>query len=176
MKLKNILMLMALTLGTFTFVACGDDDEEQTGVVSAEQAAINKKVVGTYTGWTHLTTNYIDKNYADDTIELKQEKDGTLTAVFTDKTWGTATIKGCAVHLISSNSTSAYSMEPGKGEFAMYNPRNNTTQTFPCELAAGLISFDKDFMAASIVADMSSVEGGHGKMTFVFTTGEMPLE
>ena len=130
-------------------------------------------VVGTYTGWSKLTTNLIpEKVYPDDILELTQDEDGTLTAVFKNKTWGTATCKGINTTLTISDDVTLYVLHEGKGDFVMFNPRDNTTQTFPCELTAGYVHLEGGNMAASIIADMTSVEGGHGKMYFYFQTGE----
>ena len=78
MKLKNIFMLLALAMGTFIFVACGDDEEQQPQD-KGQVSQATKEVVGIYTGWTHLKTNFIDKNYDSDTLSLDITDDGILT-------------------------------------------------------------------------------------------------
>lgn len=170
MKLKNIFMLLALTLGTFAFVACGDDDDDAPQKKARE---VNKEVVGTYAGWTHLTTSYINKNYDKDTITLALADDGLLVLTFKDATWGTATIKGVQATKLEGNR--GYKLEDADGSFVMNNPRDpeNPTQTFPCELDDATISADKTQMTAVIEANMAI---GHGEMTFTFQTGEMPTE
>lgn len=170
MKLKNIFMLMALTLGAFTFVACGDDDEptpQDQGTISEA----NKAVVGVYEGWTNLVTTYLNKNYANDTFTLALSDGGSLVATFTDAVWGTATITG----IQASKTDTGYKLEHGEGSFVMNNPRDpeNPTQTFACKLESATISADKTQLTAVISAHM---EVGHGDMTFTFQTGEMPTD
>lgn len=168
MKLKNIFMLMALTLGAFTFVACGDDDEptpQDQGTISEA----NKAVVGVYEGWTHLTTAYIDRNYANDTFVLALSDGGTLTATFQDATWGTATITG--IQATDENADGLYELQGGEGSFVMNNIRTGKTETFFCKLENAVVNPKAHEMSAVISAYM---EVGHGNMTFAFQTGEMP--
>ena len=175
MKLKNIFMLLALTLGTFAFVACGDDDDDAPQKKASE---VNKEVVGTYAGWTQLQTAFIPSatnpgRYANDTFTLALADDGSLVATFTDAIWGTATIKG--VQATKLEGGKGYKLEDADGTFVMNNPRDpeNPTQTFPCELDDATISADKTQLTAVIEANMPM---GHGEMTFTFQTGEMPTE
>lgn len=175
MKLKNIFMLLALTLGTFAFVACGDDDDAAPPKKASE---FNKEVVGTYQGWTQLRSAIIPSatnpgRYANDTITLALADDGSLVATFTDATWGTATIKG--VQATKLEGGKGYKLEDADGSFVMNNPRDpeNPTQTFACELDDATISADKTQMTAVIETNMPM---GHGEMTFTFQTGEMPTE
>jgi len=172
MKLKNIFMLLALAMGTFTFVACGDDEEQQPQD-QGQVSQATKEVVGTYTGWTHLKTNFIDKNYDNDTISLAITDDGTLMATYKNKTWGTATITGIKASKIEAGE--GYKLEEGEGSFVMNNPRDNSTQEFSCKLDHATISADKKQMLAVIIANMTTA-GAHGEMTYTFQTGEMPTE
>ena len=171
MKLKNIFMLIALTLGAFTLVACGDD--EPTPQDQGQTSEENKAVVGIYTGWTNLTTTYLNRNYANDTITLALTDGGSLIATFTDAIWGIATITGIQASIIEDGK--GYKLEHGEGTFVMNNPRDpeHPTQEFSCKLESGTINADKTQMTAVISAYM---EGGHGLMTFTFHTGEMPTE
>ena len=163
MKLNKLYLLLVLIMGAFAFAACGDDEEQQPQ--DQEQVSeANKEVVGTYTGWTHLTTKFIDKIYNGDTFTLKLEEDGTLTGIFVNKIWGTATLKGITA-------TKGYKLEHGGGSFVMNDPRDNTTQEFSCWLDFALISADRKQMTAVIIANMD-MTGAHGEMTFTFQTGE----
>ena len=168
MKLKNIFMLLALTLGTFAFVACGDDDDVTPQKKASE---VNKKVVGTYQGWTRLTTNFINKNYTNDTFTLALADDGSLEATFTDATWGTATITG--IQATDENADAQFELKGGEGSFVMNDIRNGGTQTFSCKLESATVNPKDQQMTAVISAHM---EVGHGDMTFTFQTGEMPTE
>ena len=194
MKLKNIILLSVLALGTLTFVACGDDDDvtptnpnaqESTPVdtTATEQTPdsttikdnnANKKVVGTYIGYTALTTNMINKVYEGDTLTLALSDQETLTATFKNKVWGIATIMGIKAQSMEGKDA-GYILEGGEGQFVMNNPRDNSTQTFYCKLDSALINADKTQMIAVIKANMD-VAGAHGEMTFTFRTGEMPSE
>jgi len=193
MKLKNIFMLLALAMGTCAFVACGDDEvnpsdnkpgnEQPTDSIDNGQptdsispaAPTAMQVLGTYTGWTHLETTYLSRNYANDTltISLMEEEmqigSTMLQLTFTDKTWGVATIKGA----VAVPSDEGYVIAKGSGFFVTFNPRDNTTQEIPCHLEHATLSSDKTQLTAVIIAHM---EEGHGNMTFTFQTGEMPTE
>lgn len=172
MKLKNLFPLLALMLGAFTFTACGDDDEP-TPQDKGQGSEANKEVVGTYEGWTHLTTAYISRNYANDTFVLTLNDDGTLVGTFTDAVWGVATITGIQASKIEAGE--GYKLENGEGTFVMNNPRDpeNPTQDITCKLENGTLSSDKTQMTVVISAYM---EVGHGDMTFTFQTGEMPSD
>ena len=172
MKLKTILMLLALMMGAFTFVACGEDDEQQPQD-QGKTSETNKEVVGTYKGWTHLTTNFIDKVYDEDTLSLAVADDGTLMATFKNKIWGTATINGIQSSKIAAGE--GFKLENGEGSFVMNNPRDSSTQEFSCKLDYATISADKTQMTAVIIANMTTA-GAHGEMTFTFQTGDMPTE
>ena len=173
MKLKNIFMLMALTLGAFTFVACGDDDEptpQDQGTISEA----NKAVVGVYEGWTQLKTAYIPSEtnpgrYANDTFTLALSDGGSLVATFTDAIWGTATITG--IQATDENADGLYELQGGEGSFVMNNIRTGETETFSCKLENAVVNPKAHEMSAVISAYM---EVGHGNMTFAFQTGEMP--
>ena len=172
MKQKKIFLLLALLVGAFTFVACGDDDDsvpepQDKGTVSEA----NKAVVGVYEGWTHLTTNFINKNYANDTITLAVGDGGTLVATFTDVTWGTATITG--IQATDENADGLYELQGGEGLFVMNNIRTGQTETFSCKLENATVNPKDQQLTAVISAYM---EVGHGNMTFAFQTGEMPTE
>ena len=167
MKIKNIFALFALMLGMSLLTACGDDEE------ATPQNTVNQEVVGTYSGWSHLTTNFLNKNYADNTIALALAEDGTLTATYKNQVWGVATIKGInASHDAEAN---GYQLAGGEGSFVMNNPRDNSTQEFSCNLQNGTISADKKEMKVVILANMTTA-GAHGEMTFTFQTGDMPTE
>ena len=126
MKLFRIFPLIAaLLLGTSLITACGDDEEQQPQD-KGETQRVFKEVVGTYTGWTHLTTNFIDKIYEDDTFTLSISDDGTLVGTFKNKTWGTATIIGIKASKIESGK--GYILQDGEGSFVMNNPRDNSTE------------------------------------------------
>lgn len=167
MKLKNIFILFALALGTCAFVACGD--EEQDPSTQGENAAA-KAIVGTYEGWTHLESTFINKNYTGDTFALALAQDGTLTATFINQVWGTATIKGIRALEIPNE---GYSFTGGEGSFVMNDVRQGGTQEFPCLVGSGTVSSDLKTLQVVIIANMT-VAGGHGEMTFLFQTGEMP--
>ena len=175
MKIKYILPLLALMLGSVTFMSCGDDDVEAEPALSAEQVALNRQAVGSFSGWTHLKTNFINKNYDGDTFEFALGEDGKLIATFSNRTWGTATIKGIMVS--TENNNQDYLLVGGEGQFVMNNPRDleNPTQTFSCALQSGTLSADRTELTVVLVAKMD-VEGGHGDMTFTFTSGDMPTE
>lgn len=166
-------MLLTLILGAFTFVACGDDESTPEG--QGQNTIENEEVVGTYTGWCHLTTAFINKNYTDNTFTLNLAEDKTLTATFFNPTWGTATLTGIYAEKIAGNK--GYILQGGEGQFVMNNPRDpeNPTQTFSCKMESGAVSADKKQLTATILAHMD-VEGGHGDMTFTFQTEEMPTE
>ena len=173
MKLRRIFpLILTLVLGAFTLTACGDD-EEQGPQDNGETLKVYKEVVGTYTGWTHLTTNFIDKNYESDTFTLTLSDEGKLIGTYKNKTWGTATITGIKATKIESGE--GYILQEGEGSFVMNNPRDNTTQEFECKLSHATISADKKYMTAVIIANMTTA-GGHGEMTFVFQTGILPAE
>lgn len=175
MKLKNIFMLLVLAIGTFAFVACGDDDEntpqdpQDQGTVSEA----NKAVVGIYAGWTNLTTTYLNRNYANDTITIALSDGGSLVATFKDAIWGTATITG--IQATDEDGDGQFELLYGEGSFVMNNPRDpeHPTQEFPCKLESAVVSPKSHQMKAVISAYM---EVGHGNMTFTFQTGEMPTE
>ena len=173
MKHKHLFPLLLLFLGAFTFVACGDDDP-RPGIDYPLDDSDYATIVGTYTGWTHLTTAFINKDYDGDTFTLAKADDGTLTATFTDATWGTATIKGIVAaqaedHYDAVTNGKVYVMSGGEGSFVMNNPREQTTQEFPCQLENAILSGKT--LTATIKANM---EVGHGEMTFIFHTGERP--
>jgi len=155
MKLKTFLFALPLLFATLSMVSCGDDAEEVTPPDSEE--------VETYVGWTHLTTNFLNKDYTNDTISVALVADGSLTLTFTDATWGVATITGVQIQAMADET--GYSLNGGEGNFVMNNPRTGTTQTFPCQLEEGTLSNDKQQMYAVISAYM---ETGHGNMTFTF--------
>lgn len=173
MKLKILFPMLALMLGACCFISCGDDEPEQQPQGQGQTSEANKDVVGTYTGWTHLKTNFIDKNYEGDTLTLELSANGTLTAIFKNKTWGTATITGIKASKIASGE--GYKLQEGEGSFVMNNPRDNTTQEFGCKLDNAIISADKKQMMAVIIANMTTA-GAHGEMTYTFQTGDMPTE
>ena len=176
MKLKHIFAILALSMGTFTFVACGNDEEVQPQEQDDNQgqaSETDKEVVGTYVGWTHLKTNFIDKNYDKDTLSLAVADKGSLTATFKNKTWGTATITGIKAN--KAEADKGYTLQGGTGSFVMNNPRDNSTQEFSCTLDSATISADKTQMTAYITATMD-VAGGHGDMQFTFQTGDLPTE
>lgn len=164
MRLTRLFPLLALVMGAIAFVACSDDDPKPQG----KGSEVNKEVVGTYAGWTHLKTTYLDRNYANDTLTLALADDGTLTGTFTDATWGVATIKGIQASKIEAGE--GYTLAGGEGSFVMNNPRQGGTQEFACKLESGTVSGSKQQMIAVISAYM---EVGHGDMTFTFHTGEM---
>jgi len=153
-------------MGVFCVVSCGDEDDPVD-----VNYVMNKDVAGSYTGWTHLTTTYINKKYTGDTFVLTLAEDGTLTATYSDGTWGTATIKGLNAKWISEGE--GYSIESGEGTFVMNNPRAQTTEEYACKLDYITISADKSQLAAVLSVYM---EVGHGNMTFTFQTGEAPAE
>ncbi len=167
MKIKSIFALFALMLGMFLLTACGDDEE------ATPQNTVNQEVVGTYSGWSHLTTNFLNKNYADNTIALVLAEDGTLTATYKNQVWGVATIKG--INASRDAESNGYQLAGGEGSFVMNNPRDNSTQEFSCNLQSGTISADKKEMKVVILANMTTA-GAHGEMTFTFQTGDMPTE
>lgn len=170
MKLKHLFPLIALLTGVFSLAACGGDDE-LAPQDQGQGRESNTEVVGTYEGWTHLTTAFINKNYSGDTFTLALADDGTLTATFTDATWGTATITGIQASKIKTGE--GYALEDGEGSFVMNNPRQGGTQEFACKLESGTLSADKTQLTVVISAYM---EVGHGDMTFTFQTGEIPAE
>lgn len=173
MKLFRIFPLIAaLLLGTSLITACGDDDELDPQD-KGEGQKVYKEVVGTYTGWTHLTTNFINKNYEGDTFTLALSDEGMLIATFKNNTWGTATITGIKATKIESGE--GYILQEGEGSFVMNNPRDNTTQEFGCKLSHAAISADKKQMTAVIIANMTTA-GAHGEMIFTFQTGNPPAE
>ena len=161
MKLKNIFLLMAL--GAICFTACGDDEPDP----KTKQSELNKEVVGVYNGWTHLETNFLNKDYTGDSFTLAQAEDGSLTATFVDATWGTATIKG--IQAVSAGEDGKYSLTTAEGSFVMNNIRTGEKETFPCKLESAVVTPKAKIMQAVISAYM---EVGHGNMTFVFQTGE----
>ena len=161
MKLKNIFLLMAL--GAICFTACGDDEPDP----KTKQSELNKEVVGVYNGWTHLETNFLNKDYTGDSFTLAQAEDGSLTATFADATWGTATIKG--IQAVSAGEDGKYSLTTAEGSFVMNNIRTGEKETFPCKLESAVVTPKAKIMQAVISAYM---EVGHGNMTFVFQTGE----
>ena len=165
MKLKTLFPLFVLMLGIFTFVACGDDDHP---FIQDDDAAA-KAIVGTYTGWTHLESNYINKNYASDTLTLALADDHTLTATFLNKTWGIATIKGIKAQKLDD----CYAFSGGEGSFVMNDIRQGGTQEFPCKVGNGVVSLDLKTLQVTILATMT-MAGGHGDMIYLFQTGEMP--
>ena len=169
MKLNKLFLLLGLIMGAFVFTACGDDEPDP----KAKQSELNKEVVGVYNGWTHLETNFINKDYTGDTFTLAQSEDGSLTATFADATWGTATITGINASKIESGE--GYLLQEGEGSFVMNNPRENTTEEFGCRLSHATISADKKQMMSVIIANMTTT-GGHGEMTFTFHTGILPTE
>ena len=172
MKLFRFLSLIAaLVMGAFVLASCGDDEQEPQD--NGKGSKVNKEVVGTYTGWTHLKTNYIDKNYETDTLTLSLSDDATLIGTFSNKTWGTATITGINASKIESGE--GYLLQEGEGSFVMNNPRENTTEEFGCRLSHATISADKKQMMAVIIANMTTA-GAHGEMTFTFHTGILPTE
>jgi len=139
-----------------------------------------------------LKTTYLNRRYDGDTFILKQEEDGTLTAIFNNATWGTATIKGLNVYdeeessgayLVhndtrvgedTTNPTYDYYLTTGaKGSFVMNNPRTGQTEEYPCEVGLIAVGTGRAKLLAWIKAYM---EGGHGDMDFTFHTGEMPTE
>jgi len=164
MKIKKIAGLFLLALCSICLVACSDDDGPSS------QAEINAEAVGSWAGWTHLTTTYINKDYTGDTFVLTQDKDGSLTAVYQDTTWGTATING--INAVKAED-GTYALNGGEGSFVMNNVFTGETQEFACQLASGTISADKKTLTAVISAYMSV---GHGNMTFSFYTGEKAAE
>jgi hypothetical protein len=174
MKLKNILMLLALALGTFTFVACGDDEPEQEPIskVSTEQAAVNKEVVGTYTGWTKVVSGIYPngKNYPDGTLTLSIAENGTLTLTFVNKSWGTTIIN----NVNAQKGDNGYSIQGGEGKLSLTDPRNNTSQDFACKLDECQISTDKTQATVAISFTMTGTP--HAETVITFQTGEMPTE
>ncbi len=169
MKLNKLFLLAGLLIGAFCLTACGDDDDEK----SPKSSLFNIEVVGTYSGSTHLKTNFINKVYTNDTFTLTLAEDGTLTATFTDATWGVATITGISAKKVSESE--GYILEGGEGSFVMNNPRDpeNPTQEFSCKLENGAISADKKQLMVVISAYMAV---GHGDMIFTFHTGEVLTE
>lgn len=163
MKLKNIFLLMVLALGAICFTACGDDEPDP----KTKQSELNKEVVGVYNGWTHLETNFLNKDYTGDSFTLAQAEDGSLTATFADATWGTATIKG--IQAVSAGEGGKYSLTTAEGSFVMNNIRTGEKETFPCKLESAVVIPKAKTMQAVISAYM---EVGHGNMIFVFQTGE----
>lgn len=163
MKLKNIFLLMALAFGAICFTACGDDEPDP----KTKQSELNKEVVGVYNGWTHLETNFLNKDYTGDSFTLAQAEDGSLTATFADATWGTATIKG--IQAVSAGEGGKYSLTTAEGSFVMNNIRTGEKETFPCKLESAVVIPKAKTMQAVISAYM---EVGHGNMIFVFQTGE----
>ncbi len=149
---------MLLVMGVFCFTACSEDEDEPT---------VNSLCVGSWTGWTHLTTNFINKDYTDDTFTLTLAEDGTLTAVFKDATWGTATIPGIAATKAADGS---YTLAVSDGTFAMNNIRTGQIEEYACTLNSATLSADK----ATLEANISATLPGHGNMTFEFHTGEKP--
>lgn len=173
MKLFRFFSLIAaLVMGAFVLASCGDDEQEPQD--NGKGSKVNKEVVGTYTGWTHLKTNFIDKTYEGDTLKLSLSDDGTLIGKFINKTWGTATITGIKANKIESGQ--GYILHEGEGSFVMNNPRDNTTEEFGCRLSQATISADKKQMMAIIIANMTTA-GAHGEMTFTFHTGPgLPID
>ena len=169
MKLNKLFLLAGLLIGAFCLTACGDDDDEKT----LKPSQFNIEVVGTYSGSTHLTTNFINKDYTDDTFTLALAEDGTLTATFTDATWGVATITG--VNAKTASEGEEYILEGGEGSFVMNNPRDpeNPTQEFSCKLENGVISADKKQLTVVLSAYMAV---GHGDMLFTFQSGVAPID
>ena len=179
MKLFRFFSLIAaLVMGAFVLASCGDDEQEPQD--NGKGSKVNKEVVGTYTGWTHLKTNFIDKTYEGDTLKLSLSDDGTLIGKFINKTWGTATITGIKANKIESGE--GYILHEGEGSFVMNNPRDNIqgpklpTEEFGCRLSQATISADKKQMMAIIIANMTTA-GAHGEMTFTFHTGPgLPID
>jgi len=163
MKLKLISGIMLLVLGVFCLSACGDDEDE-----AEPQNKVNAQCVGSWTGWTHLTTNFINKDYTGDTFTLSLAQDGTLTAVYKDNTWGTATINGI---IAAQAADGTFALTGGEGTFAMNNIRTGQVEEFACKLESATLSADKKTLEAYISAYM---ETGHGNMLFAFHTGEAP--
>lgn len=163
MKLNKLYLLLVLIMGAFVFAACGDDESDP----KSKQAELNKEVVGTYKGWTHLETNFLNKDYTGDSFTLAQAEDGSLIGSFTDATWGTATIKG--IQAVSTGEGGKYSLTAAEGSFVMNNIRTGEKETFPCKLESAVVTPKAKIMQAVISAYM---EVGHGNMTFVFQTGE----
>lgn len=116
----------------------------------------------------HLKTNFIDKDYTGDTFALTIGQDGTLTAVFKDTTWGTATISGINATQAADGS---FTLSSAEGKFVMNDIRSGGTQEFACKLESATLSADKKALEASI---SSFMEQGHGNMLFAFHTGEKP--
>jgi len=165
MKLKMISGIMLLVLGVFCLTACGDDEDEPD-----PQNKVNAKCVGSWSGMTHLTTNFINKDYTDDTFTLTLAEDGTLIGVFKDATWGTATIFGINAAQATDGS---FALTGGEGTFAMNNIRTGQVEEFSCKFESGTLSADKKDLVANISAYM---EVGHGNMLFSFHSGEKPSE
>ena len=197
MKSKHILFMFALLTATFAFVACGDDEpnigpyenpsNDSTNVVPTDSiptdsvptdtitytpvtGGVYSEVVGTYQGWTHLVTAFLNKNYANDIIQLTLAEDSTLTATYHNETWGTATITG--IRIVGQMCGDIF-LEGGEGSFDMNNPRDGSTQEIPCKWEDGQVQEGYHYLVAQISAYM---EVGHGDMTFTFQTGEMPTE
>ena len=167
MKLNKFFSFIAFALGACLFVACGDDEIP----VTHESEIAAKAVAGTYTGWTRLQSNMVNKDYANDTLTLALASDKTLTAIFKNKTWGVATIKGIKPAMV----TEGYVFGGGDGTFEMNDVRQGGTQEFPCSVDSAFVSSDLKNLKVFIKANMS-VAGGHGEMQFAFQTGDMPTE
>ena len=172
MRLKYILPLLTLMLSSIAFVSCGDDVETEP-VITPEQVALNEQTVGIYTGWTNLEAAMFPngKNYPNNTINVELAEDGTLTIIYVNGTWGTATIAGINASTIKEGE--GYILSGGEGSFVMKTQNGDSTQELGCNLDNATISADKNEMTAVIIANMT-VMGGHGEMTFTFHTGEMP--
>lgn len=163
MKMKKLFPLLLLALSVCAITACSDDDDPKP-------SETNKEVVGTYEGWTHLETTYLNKNYPDDTFTLALAEDGSLTATFKDATWGVATIKG--IQASATAKADEYSLSESEGSFVMNDIRSGATQEFPCKLESAVVNPKDHQMTAVISAYM---EVGHGDMTFTFHTGKLPV-
>ncbi len=164
MKMKTIAGIMLLMLGMFCVASCGDDDE----VENPDHAEVLCQ--GSWTGWTHLSTNFINKDYEGDSLTLSIAENGTLTGVYKNKTWGTATIKDITAKKVADGS---FVLGGGSGTFVMNDIRTGGTQEFACQLDSATLSADMKSLEANI---SSYMETGHGNMLFVFHSGEKPAE
>ncbi len=153
--------MMLIVLGVFCLSACGDKEEE-----AENQDNANTLCEGTWTGWTYLTSSILEKGYANDSIIITVAEDGSLTGVFKNATWGTATIVGINATQAADGS---FTLTGGIGNFVMNNKRTGGTQEFSCRLESATLSADKQNLEANISANMQI---GHGNMLFAFHTGE----
>ena len=181
MKTKAIkFMAMAImALSAFSLTCCSDDDEEEVYYVVESTPA--EDIEGTYSGYTTVIFTYISLPYAyaDQTLTLTANDDGTATLSYSNDTWGDYEADDIEV---TENSDGSYTLS-GTGE-AYVSGHSSSSTAYEATIAGTIdsdgnmeLSFSMSFMGTTTVTFISGdcpaallIQGDHsGYATVDFT-------